>query len=332
MKIWIDKSAWTSRGVVQKAAQIGIESIKKIAVIKHAALGDMLLTRPFLITLREYFPKSRITLSIISKYTSGVPNDLVDHIHLVERSKSSPWSEIKNYRGLGDQDLLFDISATSRSFWITILNRARLKIGFIHKNAHRFLYDIAVPRSDYKFEAETFLDQLLALGLSYKWPLLFNLNAEAYERKQPYILYFPTASDEYKCWPKRNFIKLIKNLSAYFPSYDHIILAGLAKWEQKISQEISNEIGMADNFDIISGGDKSLNLVAGASLVVSNDTGIRNMAIAVNVPTVGIFFSTLPFRYLPRFGQHEIAFSLGGAPPTVSDVEATIKKILIKES
>lgn len=57
-----------------------------------------------------------------------------------------------------------------------------------------------------------------------------------------------------------------------------------------------------------------------ATLVVANDTGVRNMAVTVNTPTVGIFFATGAFRYWPRDGLHEAVFTLNGTIPEVDTV------------
>ena len=305
-----------------------MDQVRSIAVLKYGALGDMLLTRPFLITLRQYFPQSRIVLGLISIYKKGIPYDLIDDIHVVDKGERSVSRIYRNYKELGSHDIIFDISATTRSFWVTRLNKATLKIGFIYKGVHRLFYDVAVARSDYRFEAETFLDQLLVLGLSYEWPLEFGLPRKGIDKERPCILYFSTASKLYKCWPAERFAELIRGLSQELPDYDHILLAGIEDWEREICRNIGEAVGQRGNFRIAKGGDDALRWVMGAELVVSNDTGIRNMAIAAGRPTVGVFFSTLPFRYLPRFGFHEAVFRADRRPPTVEQVRTAVQKVL----
>jgi ADP-heptose:LPS heptosyltransferase len=298
-------------------------------VIKYAALGDMYLTRPFLITLRQYCPNARIVLSVLSIYQRGVPHDLVDDVHVVDKGEKSILRILRNYRQLGEQDIIFDISATTRSFWVTYLNRARLRVGFVYKGVHRLFYDVAVPRSIYRFEAESFLDQLLALGLSYEWPLCFDLHAEPPEDQQePYILYFPTASIPAKAWPPDRFTELIGQLSRELPHYDHILLAGIDPWEKEACQNIGERIGSQANVKIVDAEEEALRWAHSAELVVSNDTGIRNMAIAAGTPTVGIFFTTVPFRYLPRFGHHDAVYRLDRKHPSVEQVRSAVLRFL----
>ena len=74
--------------------------------------------------------------------------------------------------------------------------------------------------------------------------------------------------------------------------------------------------------------DDTLSLLANAELVVSNDTGIRNLAICCPTTTVGIFYSTVPYRYWPRYGKHDAVFQADGSIPSVNAVQKSIKAIL----
>ena len=329
LRLWMDHSVWANRKARDKAPRIDLDQTRSVAVIKYAALGDMLLTRPFLITLRQYFPNARIVMSVLSIYQRGVPHDLIDEVHVVDKAEKSPIRVYRNYRELGEQDIIFDISATTRSFWVTRVNRAGLKVGFLYKGVHRFFYDVAVPRSIYRFESESFLDQLLVLGLSYPWPLRFDLRSEPPNQQKPYILYFPTASIAPKCWPADRFIQLIGLLRDELPQYDHLILPGIAEWEKEVCRRIGEGIGDNNNAKIIKDGEDALQWVNGANLLVSNDTGIRNMAIAAYTPTVGIFFTTVPFRYLPRFGRHEAVYRLDRTLPSVEEVRSAVQRLLV---
>lgn len=339
MKLWIDKTAWASPRAQQIVTGLHPLDIRRIAVIKHGALGDMLLTRPFFITLREYFPQAQLTLSAVSHYLNGIPEDLIDRLHVgfgkKERGKSLP-ETLRNYQSLGAQDLIFDLTSNARSLWITRLNPARLKIGFIPSGGHRgffkLIYDVAVPRTEYKFEAETFLDQLNLLGLQHRWPLRFDLPAQQRLIPEKYLLYFPGASDAYKCWPTEHFINLIRQMLERFGKYRHVVLSGMQEWEKQRAQEVAAPFQNNEKVILREGGGDAFSLVAHAEGFIGNDTGIRNYAIAAGVPTVGIFFSTLPFRYLPRFGNHRAVFELEGGAPAVEKVYRAALEILGESS
>lgn len=62
--------------------------------------------------------------------------------------------------------------------------------------------------------------------------------------------------------------------------------------------------------------------------MVSNDTGIRNLAITCDTTTVGIFFASYPFRYWPRHGNHDIVIPDGEGMPSVSEAFDTCNSAL----
>ena len=331
MKIWSWKRTWVAPKAPAKAANLHFANVYSIAVLKHAALGDMLLTRPFLLALRKYFPNAKITLSVVDNYQAGIPHDLIDRIHvtLSRQQKAGVLTRLRNFRELGPHDLLFDLSAVTRTFWISFLNKATLKIGFQHRRLHRFIYDIALNRTGFRFEAETFLDQLQVLGIDYDWPLRFDYDPGTADITQPYLVYFPTASDSYKAWLPEHFATLIRSsMVEKHPDYQHILLGGVAEWEDQVCQQILQQTRAHDNLRYIRGSDETPALINGATALVSNDTGIRNLAIATNTPTVGIFISTLPFNYQPRFGQHKVVYAIEGGQPEVVAIETALQEIL----
>ncbi|MDH5182026.1 MAG: hypothetical protein OEY07_20375, partial [Gammaproteobacteria bacterium] len=180
----------------------------------------------------------------------------------------------------------------------------------------------------FRFEAETFLDQLQVLGMDYEWPLRFDLKTGPAPLQQPYLVYFPTASDSYKAWLPEHFATLIKQMVQEQPSFQHILLGGVADWEDDVCQGILQLTGEHANLQYIRGSDETPALINGAVAIVSNDTGIRNMAIAAETPTVGLFISTLPFNYQPRFGQHKVIYAIEGGQPEVSAVKNALLEIL----
>jgi len=174
MYFWFHKGAWASKRAQAKVVGLEPAQITRVAVIRHAALGDMVLTRPFLLELRRFFPNAEITLSLVSNYTRGAPEDLVDRVHVVygsDRRDITRCEQIKRAKELGEQDLIFDLAATSRSYWLCRLTTARLKIGFPYKALlRRLVYDVAVYRSDLRCETDNMLDMINVFGFKTNYP------------------------------------------------------------------------------------------------------------------------------------------------------------------
>ena len=331
MKLWTQKHSWHKKNAHIKADQINRAKVKKIAVIRHAALGDMLLTRPMLITLKEAFPNAELTLSVVSNYMSGIPNDIIDNVHIMKgnEKKYGLKETLTSAKELGYQDIIFNVTSTNRSYWITKLNRAALKIGYMHKGIHRFLYDVAIPRANYRFESEALLEQVNILGIKNDWPLKFNYPRPERTYAKPYVLYFATASDPARCWPNKNMAEFINRACQKYPDRDHILLAGLADWEKETANTISQNVGSHNNFKYLSAGKDDFSLVAHADALVINDTGLRNLGITYGTPTICFFpASHNAFRYQPHFGNHHIVMANDSGPASVDKAEHALATIL----
>jgi ADP-heptose:LPS heptosyltransferase len=332
MKIWLEKGGWASERARSTAREKRPEDIRSIAVIRHAALGDQVLTRPFLLEARRFFPNALITLSVIDSYQYGAPLDLVDRVH-IGAGRGQPQlplrTQIAKARTLGRHDLVFDFAATTRSFWLCALTSAWLKIGFPYRHRlGRLLYDITILRSDFRFEGDVLLDALNLLGCKTEYPPRFGFVEPPLRRDRPYVVYFPGASVTSKQWPGEHFAELLSILARSHPDMEHIVLEGVSPLDS-ISSIVGRLSGCA-NVTPLKARDLSdtISLLKGASLVVSNDTGIRNLALAAEAPTVGIFFSTVPFRYWLRSDIHDVVFNADGTIPSVADVAAAVERSL----
>jgi len=334
MKFWFERGAWVSKKAQQKFKDISPSDIKSIAIIRHAALGDLILTRAFITEARKFFPNASITLSVVSNYQFGVPDDMVDRVHVAIGSDQRHLPKLEQLsvaKELGYHDIIFDMTVSSRSLLLCLVNKSGLKVSFPYRNWQRIFYDACVYRSDLQFEAETLLDMLRLLGANPSTPPQFNIKEQALKRDKPYLVYFTSASIANKCWPVENFSALIKKLSTQYSEYDHIILQGLADWESvaPLMRLLSSD-GECKNIQVQKAMPMpdTLSLLKGASVVIGNDTGIRNLAICCAVPTVGIFYSTVPYRYWPRYGQHDAVFLANGQPPSVEAVLESTQNIL----
>ena len=157
------------------------------------------------------------------------------------------------------------------------------------------------------FEGCDMMNMLNALGIKTAYPHRYDMPGEALTRERPYIIYFIGASTPDKVWPAERFSELIRRMSQDYPEHDHLVLEGIQPWEtaDKIMAPLQ-DIANADviNADTI---DETVSVLKGADLVVSNDTGIRHVAITCDTPTVGIFPGK-PYRYWPRYDIHEAVY------------------------
>ncbi len=334
MKIWFIKGVWTSRKAKDKLKDLSFEDIKSIAVIRHAALGDMVLTRSFIIEAKKLFPNATITISVISNYTRGIPEDLVDRVHIIHGTdqRDTPLlKRIKKIRELGHHDLIFDLACGNRSFLTCLFTPALLKFSYPYRRIRAWMfYDVTTCRTDLNFEVNDMLSMLNVLGAKTSYPHVYNMPGEALKRDKPYIVYFIGASAPDKCWPLKNFRELIQRVSEEYPDHEHLILEGIKEWENadEILQDTKNNKNIfAVKADSI---EETASLLKGADMLVSNDTGIRHVAITCNTPTIGIFIGG-PYRYWPRYDIHDAVFpSVEDTVVTVNDVSTSCLNMLTR--
>lgn len=332
MKLWYEKGAWASKKAKKNTESMTPESVQSIAVIRHAAIGDMMVLRPFLIHARTFFPNARITLSIVNNYSYGVPEDLVDRVHIIHKKidgeKTTYLQRLKEIREFGEHDIIFDMADTALSGLLNIFNNAKLKVGFPYRRVKNLIFDISILRSDLVSEVETLLHMLYIFGAPKMDQLEYGYPKVQINNDNPYIVYFTTASLGLKCWPKENFKELIASMAIRYPNMRHIILEGIQEYEKV--DDLMTQLSHCINVSKVNALplDKIIPFLGEAYLVVSGDTGIRNMAIATNVATVGIFFFTVPYRYLPSDTKHKAVFDPDGSIPDVKNVLISIKKCI----
>ncbi len=335
MRFWFKDGVWNSRRSAKTIRKMALDTVESIAVIRHAAVGDMVLTRSFLVETRKAFPNASITLCLVSHYTRGAPVDLADRVHIVhgaDQRDASLWVRFRRMRELGYHDLMFDLAATNRSFFTCLLNPAMLKIGFPYQAWQaRLFYDVAVGRSDLNFEVCDMLNMIHIFGVKTAYPHQYDMPGEPLKRDRPYLVYFAGASTQAKCWPPDHFSRLIRIMASDYPSHDHLLLEGIQEWEK--ADAILDPLADVGNAGSVRADtiEETTALIKGADLVISNDTGIRHIAIVSEIPTVGLFFNyTAPHRYWPRYDIHEIALPESEGPTRVETAHEACVRMLAK--
>ena len=320
-------SAFASKKAKRYLADVNPEDIKTVTVIRHAMIGDFMNIRPFLIELREFFPNAKITISLIRDAMYGYPEDLVDDVHIIDKidsndktKKTKLFQRIKQIKQLPPQDIIFDLTDSSVTLLLIVLSNAKLKVGYSYRAIRRFFYDVATLRSDLVVEAQSILHMLNVLGAKTSRSLRYGFEKKYSKKDMKQIVYFAGASVENKCWEKEKFKILIEKLSDKYQDYNHIILQGIKENEKFM--EIYKPLKSKSNVLIqeVLGLEEVMQFLSNSRCLVSNDTGVRNMAIATQTPTVGIFFAIPPFRYWPREKKHDCVFNIEYISPDINDV------------
>lgn len=305
--------------LTKRKKRLPIENIKKILIIKLAAIGDSILLIPSLRTLKNAFPEAEITFvcsqinySVIKKipYVSKIVDCNV-HSFL-----KNPFLFIKFIRDLRKEkyELIIDVGQWERiNAIMTMLLRSDYSIGFkTEKQFKHFGYESVVPHFRNKHELENFLDLLIPLGINITEEdkkLEYFLNKEDYNFANEFWIEHDFNDKIVIClhpgcgengmpreWAVQNYIDLGKRLVSYDDNI-RILITG-AEHEMERCKEIYEKIGKnsvntAGQYKL----DNVVALVQKATLIVCSNTGMLHIASCVGTKTMGLHGPTNPLKW-----------------------------------
>lgn len=309
--------------VVSTSPRSRIEEPKKILVIRLDHIGDVLMTTPFIKSLRRRFPNVSITV-VVKKWAFDVVkhNPCIDNIKIYNSPWTIPKTEWDSKQGIVDfvrfilelrkekYNLAFDLMGDFRSILMIYLSGSKRKIGYAIRGGGFMLTDIV----DYKPE-EHGIDKNLSLlktvniSNTFKEPEIFLseedegmarsiLNQMGIQGEKKTIGIHPGGASFYKRWPKEKFVELITMLKR--EREIQILIFG-GHYERDIISKIREKV--KDNGVFIMR-ELTLCQMAGAfkrcQALICNDSGPMHVGIAAKTPVVAIFGPTFPDRFGPK--------------------------------
>jgi heptosyltransferase-2 len=282
---------------------VNLARYKKILIIRLSSLGDILLTTPLIRSLKNLYPQLNIDFFIREEYQDTIKlNPHISKIITISRDYNPKRinEEIQN----SDYDLIIDLQNNFRSRALT-RNTSREIVRYKKPYLKRLLL--------VKFKINKF-DEIIPIPVRYANAIPnFTLDDKGLELFLPpipksesnddidFIGLCPGSRHKTKMWPPEYFIKLGNELTK---NNFKILLFG-GKDDRKICKEISDKI---ENLIDLSNNDDLLNLAEGmkkCKAVICNDSGLMHTALAVNIPTIAIFGSTVKeFGFAPYKGKN----------------------------
>ncbi|MEO6693762.1 MAG: glycosyltransferase family 9 protein [Ignavibacteria bacterium] len=291
--------------------------IKKILVIKFGGIGDILLTTPVLPNLKHYFPDSEIYfLTLRHSRDILIDNPYLTRAFTYDPGEDKSWCLIKNIRKQ-NYDLVIDLFGNPRTALITFLSRAKFRFGFKFRGRD-YAYNIKVMGRGGKVHNVDFnLDALRALDIpviSKKLYLPMNIVHEEFANEyikinnldsKKIIGISKTGGWESKRYKVNDYIELINNLNELY-DVNFILIWGNEK-EKENCEYIQSKIAKGNAFIIPDSPIRYLGaIIKKCDLVIGNDSGPLHIAVAVGVPTLGIYGPTNPSLQGP-YGENNLS-------------------------
>jgi lipopolysaccharide heptosyltransferase II len=274
--------------------------VKKILVIKPAAIGDVLLCTPVIENLRNNFPGAEIFF-LTQKYCKEAltGNPFLNRVLTYDLKLDSSYCLLKNIRKQ-KYDLVIDLFSNPRTALITLFSGAKYKVGYKF-NWRSIAYNIKVtPRGGEVHNIEFNLDSLRALGLevTVKKPSFYINHVHSEFAKEFFVQsginnrevigINPSGTWPTKVWYFEKFAGLAKKLAADY----NILLFWGNENERLLAEKMKEAIG--GNVWLIPPTDLKYMgaLIKLCRAFLTNDTGPMHVSWILDVPTAAIFGPT----------------------------------------
>ncbi|KLD98504.1 lipopolysaccharide heptosyltransferase [Aliarcobacter butzleri L349] len=286
--------------------------MKRIAIIKLSAMGDIIHAMVALQYIKRKYPNLQIDWFVESAFAGVLENnpDINQIIKLDLKSIKKDKKEIINQIKLikkyekNSYDLVIDAQGLIKSAIVSFF-LGKNRVGF-SKNSTReklasFFYtkrvDIAYDKNAIERNVKV-LSQALNFEITKddilnKKPFLFykNENEVIYEylsKDKKNVLFVIGASWPSKMYSKEKFAKIINNLDENC----------LITWGNEAEKDIANFVANISKAKVLPKLDlNSLKaIMSKVDLVIGNDTGPTHMAWALNIPSITLFGNTPGYR------------------------------------
>jgi lipopolysaccharide heptosyltransferase I len=298
-----------------------VGAYKKILLIKPSSLGDVVMALPALSALGRSFPHTQISWLIRPEFApliEGHPH--LDEIILFDRkSLAKAWRSPEAFRGLVSLvaalrqrqfDAVLDLQGLFRSASLSWLSGCRQRFGPFWRELAHFFYTTAIPpRLEWIHVVDYYLKLAEAMGatdrrvefvLPEKPAATDNarkLLARHHLDPDRYAVIIPGSAQVSKCWPAERFSALADRVAA---QHGLAVAATGSKSESAVIEKIraSAKYPIA-NLASQTSLPELVEVLRGAKLVVSNDTGPGHIAAALGRPLVMLFSWSNPLRVGP---------------------------------
>lgn len=300
--------------------------IRRILIFEGGGIGDLLMLFPSVRALRMQFPEATVSF-LISPCAQDVlrlygPDDKFHEI--IDYEPKGKHTSI--FRKL---QLIFEIRrrnfdliyAPSRGEGMREVTLMAFLMGSPYTVGFKKGKIVTLHTTSIEFEEKSsILKQNLALlekaGVKIKFPHIEitipgeaaasakNLIEEANKPTPHYVSIHPCAdwNARYKCWPLKKYTELIERL---IDSYGvSVILIGSER-EASAGEEIIRFVkrsGIINTMGRTSIAEMA-SIIASTDLFIGNDSGPLHIALALNIPSIGLFGPTSPKQLIPPHGK-----------------------------
>ena len=298
------------------------DRVRRLLVLRPRALGDVLLATPALRALRAGFPAAAIEVAVDVGLGSVLRrNPHVDRLWLLPRGGGTrAWWPI--YAGIAraDFDLVIDLHGSPRTAFMAAWSRAPHRFGYALRGRGRF-YNHRVPRDADRdgirrpmYAARINLEMVARCGvvgsILEDTTLVLPPEPAAEARMEtllasvaatrPRIGLSPAGTWPAKSWPEASWARAADLLAASGASIVLLWGPGERAVAERVRASMLRPAVILPPTDL----DELAAVVARLDLLIAHDSGVRHVAVARRIPTLGLYGPTDPRNWNPPQGPH----------------------------
>jgi heptosyltransferase I len=312
--------------------------------VKMSSLGDVVHHFPALTDACAAFPATSMDWVVEEAYAPlvaahpGVRRVIpVSLRRLAKRWRDADarrvWRAMQDSLAMQHYDAIIDTQGLLKSAWVARQAKG-VRHGYDWSSAREPLASLFYDRR-HRVTREAHAVQrnrrLTGLALAYELPeeLRYGLVKPALNDclalpQGPYVVLLHATSRADKCWPEASWVALGQRLAA---AGRQLVLPWGQDAERVRSERLASAIGPAAMVPPALTMNDAMAVIAHAHAVVGVDTGLAHLAVAFDVPAIGLYVATSPAR-TGLFGRRSINLGGPASPPAVDEVWDTLQEVV----
>jgi heptosyltransferase I len=304
-----------------------------IAIVLLTGLGDVVHGLPVANALKRAHPSCRITW-IVEPMPAAIlePHAAIDRV-VVFHKKEGLRGIRRLARDLAGErfDLTLNFNVYFKSVWPTVLTRAPHRLGFERGRGRDGVWLFAnhhLPAGPRRHTQDLFLEFLEVLGVPaapLEWKLVVTEEERAEQARfftplagGPVVGIVPASANPKKDWPADRYVPLVDAIHRELGART-VLIGGPGARETAIARSIVEEARAKPVWGLGDGVRRLLWLIGGCDAIVAPDTGPVHIARALDVPVVGLYGHTNPWRVGPYRKYEELWVDTYNAPGAPAD-------------
>lgn len=294
---------------------------RHVCIVLLTGLGDVVHGLPLANALKDDDPTRKITWVVEpmpAPLLAGHPS--IDRV-VVYRKKDGLRGIHQLWRDLragGRIDLTLNLNVYTKSIWPTLLSRAPHRLGFDRGRSFEGVWLASnhhLERRPRAHTADMFLEFAEHLGLPVlhpDWRIPFTAEERAAQAEffaafesRPVATIVPASANAKKDWLAERWAAVADALAHDF-GYQVVLAGGPGEREQRVACEIVERSSAPITWALGDSIRRLTWIIAGSQLVLAPDTGPVHIARAFEVPVIGLYGHTNPWRVGPWRAYHDL--------------------------